>query len=148
MQDSGSDLCTGCTGCFLRTAIEYCSVVYHPMLTMEQENELEKLNRLAARTCFGSDLPTDDIMALNCIESLKERRIRRCDSFLRQALASPIFGPKWFPRSLGTRTGLRVRIERSGSRDLVPIGGITPPWSSSGEGLTTSAPELLERRRR
>ena len=95
--------------CFLRTAVEYCSVVYHPMLTSELENDLEKLNRLAARICFGSDLPTDDIMALNDIESLKERRIRRCDAFLKKALASPRFGPKWFPRSLGTRTGLRVQ---------------------------------------
>ena len=75
--------------CYLRTAIEYCSVVYHPMLTVEQENELEKLNRLAARISFGSDLPTDDILALNCIESLKERRIRRCDAFLKKTLAPP-----------------------------------------------------------
>lgn len=96
---------------YFRTAVEYCSVVYHPMLTVEQENELEKLNRLAASICFGSDLPTDDIMALNGIESLKERCIRKCDAFLRKALASPRFGPSWFPRSLGTRTGLRVTRE-------------------------------------
>ena len=104
--------------CYLKATIEYCSVVYHHMLTLEKENELEKLNRLSARICFQGDLPTDALMEANGLEPLKERRTRRCDAFLRKALASPRFGPRWFPKRQGTRTGLRsVReIQESRSR--------------------------------
>ena len=103
--------------CFLRSIIEYCSVVYHPMLTLEQEGELERLHNLALKVCFGFDRPSDQIKAEQGIESLAARRRRRFDVFLRRAVSNPRFSERWFPAREGVRTGLRrtrmVREARS-----------------------------------
>ena len=95
---------------YLRSIIEYCSVAYHAMLTGEQEHELERLHRLAVRVCFGFDLPTDQIMAEHGIESLRDRRLRRCDAFVRKAIRNPRFAA-WFPPREGVRRQLRRRRE-------------------------------------
>ena len=82
--------------CYLRSIVEYCSVVYHSLLTREQSWDLERLQRLAVRICFGNAENTDRIMRDNCIEPLEERRRRRCDTFLRKAINHQRFGGKWF----------------------------------------------------
>ena len=46
--------------CYLRSIVEYCSVVYHPMLTRGQAWDLERLQRLAVRICFGGNQDTGD----------------------------------------------------------------------------------------
>ena len=48
--------------CYIRSIVEYCSVVYHHMLTLEQEKALEKLHRLEVKICFGFQRPVDDTM--------------------------------------------------------------------------------------
>ena len=95
--------------CYLRAIVEYCLVVYHAMLTKEQAWDLERLQRLAVRICFGSDQETDDIMAAHGVESLEERRVRRCDVFLRKAFQHPRFSPRWFPPRRGQERDLRRR---------------------------------------
>ena len=101
--------------CYVRTIIEYCSVVYHSMLGAGQETTLEGLHRLAIKISFGFDVPTDETMAENGIESLKDRRIRRCDSFLKKAIRNPMF-ECWFPPRDGKRRNLRRRRETQESR--------------------------------
>ena len=64
--------------CYIRVIIEYCSVVYHPMLTAGLEEDLERMHRLAVKICFGFDAPTDEVMRDQGIESLKARRSRGC----------------------------------------------------------------------
>ena len=95
--------------CYLRSIIEYCSVVYHSMLTGRQAWDLERLQRLAVRVCFGTDDETDVIMAANAIDTLEERRARRCDAFLRKAFFHPRFGTEWFPQRSDVRMTLRER---------------------------------------
>ena len=46
-------------------------------------------------------------MAEENIESLKMRRIRRRDGFLRKVLTNPRFSQRWFPPREGLRPGLR-----------------------------------------
>ena len=103
--------------CYLRSIIEYCLVVYHPMLTSEQEGELERLHNLAIKVCFGFGRSSDVIKAEQGIESLAARRKRRFDVFLRRAMSNPRFSERWFPARDGVRTGLRrtrmVREARS-----------------------------------
>ena len=82
---------------YIRSIIEYCSVVYHPMLTKGQEEDLERLHRLAIRICYDFDTPIETIMAANGIETLAVRRIRRCDAFIRKARSNPKFADRWFP---------------------------------------------------
>ena len=95
--------------CYLPAIVEYCSVVYHSKLTRGQAWDLERLQRLAIRISFGDDQETDDIMAANGIESLGERRARRCDVFLRRAFQHPRFGSRWFPPRRGQERDLRRR---------------------------------------
>ena len=49
--------------CYLRSIVEYCSAVYHPMLNRTQSNDLEAMRRL----CFGFGIPMEEIMAEQCI---------------------------------------------------------------------------------
>lgn len=77
---------------YLCTCIEYCSAVYHAMLCKGQAERLEKLHRHAIRICYGFEVEVQELMAENCIESLKARRIRRCDAFIRKAAVNPRFG--------------------------------------------------------
>ena len=98
--------------CYIRVIMEYCSVVYHPMLTRGQEDALEGLHRLAVKICFGFDIPADVSMEAHAIESLKDRRTRRCDVFLRKAIKNPRFGPAWFPERRGERRGERRDLRR------------------------------------
>ena len=82
--------------CYLRSVMEYCAVVYHSLLTLEQENDLEKLHRLAIRICHGFHIPVEETMAGEGIESLKACRLRGRDAFFL----------RWFPPR-EVRTGLR-----------------------------------------
>ena len=38
---------------FIRPVIEFCSVVYHSMLTVTQSEELERIQRQVTKLCFG-----------------------------------------------------------------------------------------------
>ena len=49
--------------CYLRSIIDYCSVVYHPMLTRGQSWDLERLQSLTLCICLGNNQETDIIMA-------------------------------------------------------------------------------------
>ena len=93
---------------FLRSIVEYCSVVYHSLLTRGQAWDLERIQRLAVRICYGNG-DTDAIMTEHGIQPLEERRRRRCDAFLSKAVRHPVFGRRWFPPRVGERRDLRRR---------------------------------------
>ena len=97
--------------CYLRSSIEYCSAVYHPLLNVGQAERLESLHQHAIRTCFGRHRDVNEVMAEYDIETLGQRRIRRCDTFIRKAAANPRFIPRWFPPRVGDRPGLWARRE-------------------------------------
>ena len=94
--------------CYLRSIVEYCSVVYHSLPSRGQAWDLERIQRLAVRICFGND-NTDTIMNEHGIQTLEERRKRRCDAFLRKAIKHPDFGRKWFRPRAGEGRDLRKR---------------------------------------
>ena len=83
--------------CYVRSSVEYCSAVYHAMLNRGQEEQLEGIQRHAMQICFGTNRPVEDLMAEHAVKTLKARRVRRCDAFIRKAWANPRFGPRWFP---------------------------------------------------
>ena len=97
--------------CYLRTLVEYCSVVYHSLLTATQSEVLERLHRQAIRICYGNDEPVADIMANEGIETLESRRLRRCDAFVRKASTNPNFSGRWFGRRPEAGYDLRRRRE-------------------------------------
>ena len=97
--------------CYIRSSIEYCSAAYHSLLNAGQAERLESLHRHAIRTCFGHHREVEEVMAEFNIETLEQRRIRRCDAFIRKAASNPRFNRRWFPPREGERPGLRSRRE-------------------------------------
>ena len=95
--------------CYIRSIIEYCSPVYHSLLNAGQAQALEKLHRQAVRVCFGFERPVEEIMAENCIETLEQRRLRRCDAFIRKAAKNPRFRERWLQRRPSDTHNLRNR---------------------------------------
>ena len=89
-----------------RPLLEYCSPVFHSMLTDEQTQRLESLQRRALRIIYGFDLPYGEIVAVSNIESLQSRRERACLEFARKLAGSQRFG-NWFP--LNERDGMETR---------------------------------------
>ena len=63
------------------------------MLTQGQEDYLVRLQRHALRICFAYDRPDEEWKDHFNISTLKERRIRKCDSFIMKVAANPLFGP-------------------------------------------------------
>ena len=94
---------------YLRTVVEHCSVVYHSMLTAGQSQELERIQRLAVRICYGGQEETDVVIQTRGIQTLAERRGRRCDKFLRKAFQHPRFSDRWFPQRGPQHMELRRR---------------------------------------
>ena len=97
--------------CYLRSSIEYCSAVYHSLLNAGQAERLESLHVHAIRTCFGHHRDVEEVVAEYGINTLGQRRTRRCDTFIRKAAANPRFIQRWFPPRVGERPGLRNRRE-------------------------------------
>ena len=95
--------------CYIRSILEYCTPVYHSLLSTGQELQLERLQRHAIRVCYGTEVPVEDVMAAQCIETLKARRERRCDKFIRKAATNTRFGNRWFKPRDGIDKNLRVR---------------------------------------
>ena len=94
---------------YIRSVMEYCSPVYHSMLNRWQTETLERLQRHAARICFGTEVPVRQIMLEKGIQSLEERREARVDQFITKTVSDPRFGPVWFPRRPLDEHGLRGR---------------------------------------
>ena len=80
----------------IRSVIEYADVTYHSMLTKEQSNVLESLQRMCIRVIFGWNATYKDICSENNIESLEERRIIHCRKFAVKCTEHNVF-KSWFP---------------------------------------------------
>ena len=95
--------------CHVRSIIEYCSAVYHSLLTKRDAEDLERLHRNAVRICYGFDPPIELTFASNGIETLETRRIRRWDNFIKKAASNPRFHRRWFPARPEAPQNLRRR---------------------------------------
>ena len=90
----------------LRPIVEYCHVIYHSMLTKEQEKQLERLQRQALTIILGFGIEYEDMLALVGIESLKCRREKAFLNFANK-LSQNVRYSDWFP--LNEETGMNLR---------------------------------------
>lgn len=106
--------------CYVRSAIEYCSAVYHSLLNHGQEQQLEGLQRHALQVCFGFVTEVEEVVESHTIQTLNKRRIRRCDKFLRKVSTYARFGPRWLPEREGISWQLRNRrhVQEIAARSL------------------------------
>ena len=88
----------------VRPIFDYCCVVYHPMLTDDQDQLLERLQRQALKIIYGKDLSYTQMREKAEVTTLRQRRVDMSDKFSAKCLKDPRFRD-WFPlRSQGRRS--------------------------------------------
>ena len=92
---------------FVRPVIEFCSIVYHSLLTKQQDLELERLQRKVIRLCFGYNCDVESVGKREGIETLSERRVCSVDRFIVKNYMNERFSSKWFPRKQHIRHDIR-----------------------------------------
>ena len=90
--------------------LDYCCVVYHPMLTDEQDQLVERRQAQALKNIFGYKTAYREMRERAELTTHRARRIDLCDKFARKALASDRFC-SWFPPRRGRQGGRRAGEE-------------------------------------
>ena len=97
---SNTELVTAYNSLILPTA-DYLDVVYHSMLTDQQDGLLEGLQVGALRVIFGYKISGRKLREMAGVKTLRERWVKHCDKFATKC-ANGRFAD-WFPLQAGTR---------------------------------------------
>ena len=84
--------------CSLRPVIEFCSVVYHSLLTAEQTMRIERLQKRILKIILGFNLSYEEMLEKSGLSSLEERRKEAVLKFAVKMSRSERFESRWFPR--------------------------------------------------
>ena len=95
----------------LRPLLEYCSPVYHHMLTVTLSEKLERQQRRALKIIYGFGLSYSALLEKTGIPTLKERRETACRSFTNKLLVSNRF-QHLFPLNAVDDDGMTLRNTR------------------------------------
>ena len=98
-------------GVVIRSAVEYCSVVYHSLIPKYMSDRLEQIQKQAMRIIFGRGVNYRELLEQGMIDSLETRRIDSCTRFANRAKNNPRFVNRWFPPNMVTR-GVRAGTRR------------------------------------
>ena len=93
----------------VRPVLDYCAVVYHPLLTDEQDQVVERLQAKALKNIYGYKDSYASMREKAGITTHRARRIELCDKFATKAAANPRFD--WFPLRTG-RSGRHAETYR------------------------------------
>ena len=93
----------------IRPIAEYCSVVFHSMLTDQQDEQIELLQSSALRYIYGFGMSYEQMRQKSGLSTLRSCRIAACDKFTLSCASSPRFC-RWFPEN---NTGRRSRHQLS-----------------------------------
>ena len=77
------------------------------LLTAEQSNALEQLQKQAMKIVFGWTVAYHTVLEEKDLEPLSDHRLRLVDQFAVKTAKHPRFGPEWFEEKKITRDGLR-----------------------------------------
>ena len=102
----------------LRSAVEYCSTVYHSMITTGLSEKLERIQRQALKIIYGWDEDVGRVMEVKNIETLEKRREKNILNFALKNEEKERFGKKWFSKSVVTQREVR---EGTRSRYRMPV---------------------------
>ena len=81
----------------IRPVLDFASPTYHSLLTVTQSNQIEALQKPAAKIIYGFNSSYQDIISSGRLALLSERRTQLCRDFARKASANPRFVKTWFP---------------------------------------------------
>ena len=79
----------------VRPVLDYCAVVYHPMLNDEQDQAVERLQAQALKCIYGYKDSYATMREKAGITTHRARRIALCDKFASKAMGNPRFA-SWF----------------------------------------------------
>ena len=75
---------------FIRSCTEYCSVAFHSRLTIEQETDLERIQKTSLKIILSeSYIDYESALEMSGLTSLKERREKRCLDFALKCVKHP-----------------------------------------------------------
>ena len=95
----------------VRSVLEYCSVVYHSMLTADQAEALERCQTQALKCIFGYAGESQRTLRQKAgLETLEVRRLAAVDRFTDKCLAGRF--EDWFPKADRSRNTRRGKIYR------------------------------------
>ena len=76
---------------YIRSVLEYCSVVWHSTLTVQQKTDIENVQKLCLKIILGPDYSDyDQALKFSGLESLSIRREARCLKFGLKSLTHPV----------------------------------------------------------
>ena len=82
---------------YIRSLLEYCSVVWHSTLTVQQSDNLERVQKLSLKIILGQYYDGyENALKWSGLERLVERREQRCLKFGLKSLLHPVHS-KMFP---------------------------------------------------
>ena len=91
----------------VRPVLDYCAVVYHPMLTDEQHQQIEHLQAKALKNIYGYKDSYAEMRRKAGVTTHRARRIEMCDKFAQKDCGNPRFD--WLPELTG-RLGRRSEV--------------------------------------
>ena len=98
--------------------IDFACVVYNSLITVQQSNELERMQKSAIRIIYSENYKSCEI------ESLWDRRVRLSEMFTRKSADNPHF-KKWFREKArneyNARTELKYLEERQRTNRMMQI---------------------------
>ena len=80
----------------VRSAVEYCSVVYHTMIPKLLADKLESIQRQALRIIYGQNCNMEALFAAKGISTLYDRREEAVMNFALKNEKRPRYGGRWF----------------------------------------------------
>ena len=75
----------------LRPILEFCSVVYHSMISKEQAKALESLQCRVLRVIYGFEVSMEECLEKSGLETLECRRLKRIRKFAVKAAVDENF---------------------------------------------------------
>ena len=96
----------------LRSAVEYCSTVYHSMIPRNLTEKLERIQRQALKIIYGWDKDIGAIMKIKDIPTLEERREKALLQFALKNEEKERYGKRWFKKSEETDREVRGTTRR------------------------------------
>ena len=82
---------------YIRSLLEYCSVVWHSTLTLDQSKDLESIQKLCFKIILGQKYTGyEDALEYFCLDKLSDRREKKCLEFGLKCLLHPVHS-RMFP---------------------------------------------------
>ena len=67
---------------YIRSRLEYCAVVWHSTLTIEQSDEIERVQKLSLKIILGADYKDyEHELQISGLDKVSERGEARCPKF-------------------------------------------------------------------